>query len=323
MNIPSQFIKERAARNERNAYLNYSACSSAFGLTDRRNSQEMDAGTVNQIISDIEDKILNNVNLGFDPDVLAVLSDPDADESEIELLKSKVGDEILGRLFSIANSAYYGHLKRGTVDTFYKVVSRLGMDFARVLIIFLSFAALSKDKEVRIICAKSFATSVIGGRMLAKEFGLRDDDARKVEIGGLLLEIGKIIIALYRSLYKDEYEQAQIGEDFISQYQSQLGMKFMEKFGLPEFLKDVISMTCLTLETELISLSGVVIVAYSIVDLSFRRFDNKLVLLSPMPDSEGTIVHTMGATIEEIFKAVGLGGYIEIKRPPAPKQKLS
>jgi hypothetical protein len=82
-------------------------------------------------------------------------------------------------------------------------------------------------------------------------------------------------------------------------------------------------MTCLTLETELISLSGVVIVAYSIVDLSFRRFDNKLVLLSPMPDSEGTIVHTMGATIEEIFKAVGLGGYIEIKRPPAPKQKLS
>ena len=302
MNILSQFIKERAARNERNAYLNYSAYSSAFGLTDRRNSQEMDAETVNQIISDIEDKILNNVNLGFDPDVLTVLSNPDADESEIELLV---------RLFSIANSAYYGHLKRGTVDTFYKVVSRLGMDFARVLIIFLSFAALSKDREVRIICAKSFATSVIGGRMLAKEFGLRDDDARKVEIGGLLLEIGKIIIALYRSLYKDEYEQAQIGEDF------------MEKFGLPEFLKDVISMTCLTLETELISLSGVVIVAYSIVDLSFRRFDNKLVLLSPMPDSEGTIVHTMGATIEEIFKAVGLGGYIEIKRPPAPRKKLS
>ena len=282
----------------------------------------MDAETVHQILLDIEDKILNNVNLGFDPDVLAVLSDPDANESEIELLKSKIGDEILARLFSIANSAYYGHLKRGTVDTFYKVVSRLGMDFARVLIIFLSFAALSKDKEVRIICAKSFATSMIGGKILAKEIGLRDDDARRVEIGGLLFEIGRIIIALYGSLYKDEYEQAQIGEDFISQHQSHLGMKFMEKFGLPEFLKDVISTTCLTLETELISLSGIVIAAYSIVDLSFRSFDNKLVLSSPMPDPEGMIVHTIGATIEETFKAVGLGGYIEIIRPPEPNQKL-
>jgi hypothetical protein len=234
-----------------------------------------------------------------------------------------MGDEILVRLFSIANSAYYGHLKRGTVDTFYKVVSRLGMDFARVLVIFLSFAALSKDKEVRIICAKSFATSIIGGRILAKEFGLRDDDARRVEIGGLLLEIGKIIIALYRSLYEDEYEQARIGEDFISQHQSHLGMKFTEKFGLPEFLKGVISANCLTLETELLSLSGIVIAAYSIVDLSFRRFDNRLVLSSPMPDAEGIIVHTIGATILETFKAVGLGGYIEIIRPPEPNQKSS
>ena len=100
-------------------------------------------------------------------------------------------------------------------------------------------------------------------------------------------------------------------------------MKFMEKFGLPEFLKDVISATCLTLEAELISLSGIVIAAYSIVDLSFRRFDNKLVLSSPMPDPEGMIVHTMGATIEDIFKAVGVGGYIEIRRPPVPNQKSS
>ena len=80
------------------------------------------------------------------------------------------------------------------------------MDFARVLIIFLASAALSKDKEVNIIFAKSFATSILGGRILAKEFGLRDNDAKKVELGGLLLEIGKIIIAIYiyRALYNDD-----------------------------------------------------------------------------------------------------------------------
>jgi HD-like signal output (HDOD) protein len=294
-----------------------------FGLTNRRHGQEMDAEKVNQIILDIEDKILNNVKLGFDPDVLAVLSNPDANESEIELLKSKIGDEILARIFGIANSIHFGHLRRGTVDTFYKVVSRLGMDFARVLIIFLSFAALSKDREVKNICAKNFATSIIGSRILAKDFGLRDSDIRRVEIGGLLFEIGRIIIALYRSLYKDDYEQAQIGEDFVTQYQSYFGTKIVEKFSLPDFVKDIISTKGLSLETEFISLSGIVIVACSIVELSFRRFNNKLVLFSPMPDPEGMIVHTTGAVIEETFKAVGLGGYIEIIRPPDINQKLS
>ena len=280
----------------------------------------MDTEKAQQILLDIEDKILNRVNLGFDPEVLDLLNNPDASERQIELLKAKIGDEILAKLFSIANSVYYGQLKRGPVDTFYKVVSRLGMDFTRVLIIFLAFAALSKDKEVKIIFAKSFATSLLGGRILAKEFGLRDNDAKKVELGGLLLEIGKIIIAIYRSLYNDDYEQAEIEEDFISQYHSLLGLKIVDKFKLPEFLKDMISTECLTLETELISLSGIVIVAYSIVDSSFRRFGNKLVIASPMPDPNGTVVHTIGAVVDETFKAVGLSGYIEIIRQSLPNR---
>jgi hypothetical protein len=283
----------------------------------------MDNEKAHQILSDIEDKLLNAVNLGFDHEVLAVLGDSDASEKEIELLKGKIGDDILFRLFNIANSVYYGQLRRGPVDTFYKVVSRLGMDFARVLIIFLAFASLSKDKDVRIIFARSFATSILGGKVLAKEFGLRDGDARKVELGGLLLEIGKIIIALYRSLYKDAYEESEIGEEFISQYHSCLGMKIIEKYELPEFLKEMISTDCITLETELMSLSGIVMLAYSIVDLSFRRFGNKFVIASPMPDPDGMVVHTTGEVIEETFKAVGLAGYIEVKRHVLPNQKLS
>jgi hypothetical protein len=283
----------------------------------------MDNEKAHQILSDIEDKLLNSVNLGFDHEVLAVLGDSDASEKEIELLKGKIGDDILFRLFNIANSVYYGQLRRGPVDTFYKVVSRLGMDFARVLIIFLAFASLSKDKDVRIIFARSFATSILGGKVLAKEFGLRDGDARKVELGGLLLEIGKIIIALYRSLYKDAYEESEIGEEFISQHHYCLGMKIIEKYELPEFLKEMISTDCITLETELMSLSGIVMLAYSIVDLSFRRFGNKFVIASPMPDPDGMVVHTTGEVIEETFKAVGLAGYIEVKRHVLPNQKLS
>lgn len=50
---------------------------------------------------------------------------------------------------------------------------------------------------------------------MAKEFGLRDNDAMKVELADLLLEIGKIIFAVYRSLYNDDYEKADIGVNFI------------------------------------------------------------------------------------------------------------
>jgi HD-like signal output (HDOD) protein len=272
------------------------------------------------ILADIEDKVFDKVKLGFDPEVLDVLDNPDASDKEIELLKSRIGDDIMVRLFSVANSVYYGQLRRGSVDTFYKVVSRLGMDFTRVLIIFLAFAAPSKDKEVKLIFAKSFATSILGGKILSKEFGLRDNDAKKVELGGLLLEIGKIIIALYKSLYNEDYEKAEIGEDFISAYHSYLGMKIIEKFKLPEFLKEMISMQYLTLEKELISLSGIVMVAYSIIDLSFRRFGNRLVIASPMPDLDGTVMHTIGEVIYDTFKAVGLGGYIEIIRQPLPNR---
>ncbi|MCX5855008.1 MAG: HDOD domain-containing protein [Deltaproteobacteria bacterium] len=273
-----------------------------------------------RILAEIEDKILNGVNLGFDPEVLDVLNNFDASEREIEILKAKIGEEILARLFSIANSVYYGQLKRGSVDTFYKVVSRLGMDFTRVLIIFLAIAGLSRDKEVKIIFARSFATSILGGRILAQEFGLKVNDTKKVELGGLLLEIGRIIIAIYRSLYNEDYEQAEIGEEFIAAYHSLLGVKIIEKFKLPEYLKDIISMECLTLDAELMALSGIVMAAYGIVDLSFRKFGNKLVIASPMPDPDGMVIHTTGAVIEDTFKAVGLANYIKIIRRPLPHQ---
>jgi CRISPR/Cas system-associated endonuclease Cas3-HD len=290
-------------------------------LLDEEGQITMDADKATLILSDIEDKIFNKINFGFDPEVLDVLNNHDASEREIELLKAKIGDDLLARLFGVANSAYYGQLKRGSVDTFYKVVSRLGMDFARVLIIFLAFAAVSKNKEIKTIFAKSFATSIVGGKLLAKEFGLRDNDAKKVELAGLLLEIGKIIIALYKSLHKDAYEEAEIGEEFISQYQSCLGVKIIKKYELPEFLKDMISTNCLTLEKGLLSLSGIVMLAFSIVDLSFRRFGNRLVIASPMPDPDGMVVHTTGAVIEETFKAVGLAEYIEVIRQTVPDHK--
>jgi HD-like signal output (HDOD) protein len=276
----------------------------------------MEEEKANAVISQIAEKIFDEVHLGFDPEVLEVLNDLDSTEHDIEILKGKIGEDILGRLFSIANSVYFGQLKRGQVETFYDVVTRLGMDFTRLIIIFIAMAHLSSNERVKMIYARSFATSILAGKLLANECGLTYGDAKKVEIGGLLLEIGKIIMAVYQSLCPDDYEQAGIDDDFVSAYHSLLGVKFIEHYNFSENLKEMVSTKCLSLGPKLMTLPGIVVAAHHIVDSSFRRFHNKLVIASPMPDREGNVVYTTGWAIEGMFRAVGLSRHIEIEITP-------
>lgn len=272
----------------------------------------MEEQRAQSIVSDITEKIFDEVNLGFDPEVLDVLSNLDSSEQQIELLKAKIGEDILARLFGIANSVYFGQLKRGRVDAFYEVVTRLGMDFTKLIILFMSMTALSKDEEVNVIFARSFATSILASKLFANECGLTYEDTKIVEMGGLLLEIGKIVIAVYRSLYHEDYEQAGIDDGFIRAYHSMLGIKFIERYNFSEKLKDIISAKCLTLGQKLMTLSGIVTTAYAVVDYSFRTNHNKLVIASPLPDQEGNVAYTTGWAIEGMFKAVGLSKHIEL-----------
>lgn len=271
----------------------------------------MDDDKAHDIVSAIADKIFNEVKFGFNPEVLDVLSNLDSTEKEIEVLKGKIDNDILARLFSIANSVYFGQMKRGKVETFYEVVTRLGMDFTRLIIIFIAKTSLSQDESVKSLYAKSFATSVLAGKLLACECSLTYDDAKKVEMGGLLFEIGRIIFSVYRALYPEEYEHADINERFIDEYQPYLGSKFVEHYKFSDYLKDIVSTKYLTLGPKLITLAGIVLMANSMADYSFTRF-GKLVLVSPLPDREGNLVYTTGWAIEGMFKAVGLSKYIQI-----------
>ncbi|MBN1380640.1 MAG: HDOD domain-containing protein [Deltaproteobacteria bacterium] len=273
------------------------------------------------ILSDIAEKIFNEVSLGFDPEVFDVLDNLDSTEQQIEFLKVKIGEDILARLFGIANSVYFGQLKRGKVDTFYEVITRLGMDLTKLIIIFMSMAALSKDEEVKIIFARSFATSILASKLIANECGLTYEDTKKVEIGGLLLEIGKIMIVVYRSLYPDDYKQAGIDESFVTEHHTTLGLMFIEKYNFSENLKDIISAKYLTLGQKLVKLSSIVLIAHTLVDHSFRNFHNKLIIASPLPDPDGNITYTTGWAIESMFKAVGLSKHIKLLNPSQTNQK--
>ena len=266
------------------------------------------------VLKKIEDRMISRVNLGFDLEVLSVLDNADASSNQIEALKGRLSSEILLRLLSIASSVYYGSLKRGAVNSFYEAVSRLGMDQTKAFIIILAQQALARgDREIEKVFARTFATAVLG-KLLSKEFALREDAARKVELGGLLLEIGRIMILLYRKLYLKEegVAEADVTDAFIDEVHPQLGVAVVEKFFLPPYLKEILLAESLVFETRRFALAGVVRLAHDAVTTSFRRFNNKLVLAVPPPSREEGF--SIAEMVTEHFRAVGLQQYLQIVR---------
>ena len=270
------------------------------------------------ILQVIEDEVLTGLNLGFDPQVLQILDDADAEEKEIELLKTRISEEVLMRLFNIANSVYYGHLRKGKVDNFYQVVSRLGMSYTKTLIVILAPFALLRSADAEIVYARCFATAMVGGNILAREFGLREDDAKKVELGGLFSEIGKIIVMLHQEHHADSWKELNPPDDFMEKYHPWFAEKMVERFNLPEYLKDMICCRHIKLGIDLLTLPGITHLAWSSVDASFRSA-GKFVIDSPMPDPEGQVITTQGAIISDQFRAIGLEKYLKIIKRDLPQ----
>jgi len=94
------------------------------------------------ILKDIEEKVLETIHLGFDLKCLEILDDEEASSDQIELVKEKLNQELLIRLFGRANSVYYGQLRKREISTFLAVVLRLGMAYTRTFIIASSLFSL-------------------------------------------------------------------------------------------------------------------------------------------------------------------------------------
>jgi len=260
----------------------------------------------------IEDKMLDADTLGFSPDVLAVLDNVEASNQDIEMLKFRIGQEILMKIFNIANSAYYGTLKKGAIHTFYEIVTRLGMSHTKVLIIILSQQSLAHDDEkVETVFARSFAASVVG-KLLAQQMGVREDAAKRVELGGLFSEIGKMIMIIYKKLHAPDDDR--IDDVFIEKYSPYLTERIIDVFALPDYLKTMVFQEGLGVEAGHITLSGIASLATSFVRESFKKHRNRL-LVEPLalpPDYDPLM--SLEQIIREQFNAVGLGKYILVAK---------
>jgi len=271
----------------------------------------MDKDEIISLLDIIEEKMIDQETLGFSPEVLEILDNVEASNEEIELLKTRIGNEILMRIFNIANSAYYGTLRKGNIHTFYEVVTRLGMNHTKVLIIILALQILAAgDKDIEAVFARSYASAVLG-KILAHQFGIREDHAKRVELGGLFSEIGEIIILLYKKLHAADDER--IDEDFIRKYHPYLAERMVEKFALPDYLRYMVFLEGLVVEESYITISGITRIAINFVAASFDKFHNHLVVeaLSARV-SERDEKMALETIIESQFNAVGLGRYLRI-----------
>ena len=97
-------------------------------------------------LTDIYEKVIGTLTLGFDPSVLVVLDNEDAHQTEIERIKFILRENIVARLMARANSVVmFGKIKSGDASSFTKVVLRMGMKTAKIYILALAhFSARSR-----------------------------------------------------------------------------------------------------------------------------------------------------------------------------------
>jgi len=274
----------------------------------------MDDRQSDSILRDIADKLAARHRTFIDPEVIAVLDNPEASCNDIECLKSRLAPETVGRLYSMANAAYSGKLRSGALTNFSDVVVRLGVEHTKLFILFFSISYASTDRETALLVARSFARYAMAGIIFAKEFRLNDRERKEVELGALFYEVGKMLFMSFRYNSPKLYSDYAIDEPFIDTYHRRLGILFCDKLGLPAYLKEVMETPFFALDAELISISGIVMLSHFLVEAIFASSGNRFALQSPMPDDQGVLNYSTGAVIRDLFESVGLSRFMVIHR---------
>jgi len=267
-------------------------------------------------------EMLDKVNFGFNPQALEILDNPDSSAKEMEPIKDMIDREIFARLYKIAGSVYYGQLRRGLSKEkhhgFYDVVMALGIRQTKIMIILLALLSLSKEKKALLAFAKSVATGILA-RIIATQMGRKQEVISRVEISGLLIEVGKVIAYLF-----EQHEGCELSEEFIAENHFSLLYLLMKKFNLPDFLIETVqdvSGSKVFFGSDNFSSAGMVGLAYATVKESFYGHE-KLILVSPMPDGQ-ILTFSLGVLFQDLFQIIGLGEYLAIERILTEPQKIA
>ena len=266
-------------------------------------------------IETIELAMIKTSVFGFDPAILSILDNVEVSQQEIENFKSRLGPNVCAFLFGIANSAYHGGLKMGSVQHFYDAVNRLGMQYTKALIVQFALHSMAKEcQKTEVIFAKNFASSLVG-KIMAHGMGFTEEEARKVELACLLSGIGVLMMTLYRN--HSSTGDLVLSDEFIEHYHIYLTDRMLQRFQLPDYIREMLMFNGFSLDRMDISLQSVVPLAIAAVDWSFRTMNNKLVIRSQYTSMEDRLTPSLAGIIEEKFAAAGLKQYLIVITTPA------
>ncbi|MBI4292869.1 MAG: HDOD domain-containing protein [Betaproteobacteria bacterium] len=257
-----------------------------------------------ELLAAIEEYLAGEGNFGIDPQVLAILDDLEASKSEIASIENLIDEMIAIRLRKLAGAVFRGMTGHGKPKTFNDVIASLGTQPAKNFIIAIALFSRLGTEHVKLETG-SCAVSLFA-KMIAEQMGFDRSAVEKAALGGLFLNLGKIVIAMYQSAAKID-----IDAGFAERHQRYLASKIIAQFNLPEFLEEMIREDTLVLQRRSFSVTGIVFLAQALVD---RIIDEAGVIRikSPMPEGKDNLEVSLGSMFFEYFIQIGLGRFVKI-----------
>ena len=259
----------------------------------------------------IFEETIGKVSLGFDPDVLKILDDPESTEKEREEIKKKISQEIC------RTSHTAGKLGLSRENQYWKdsLICHgdftAGNDLRKNFYHRLRPFGLSQGGASENPVGKKFFS-----RCCRKAPGRKDELAERIcSTSGDLLPFLRRSAKSSSSLYENMQDET-FTDGFYRTIPLLMALKIAEKFELPEYIGKSISSvfgdTSLNYTHDSLSTEGAVMMAYSTVNHIFAR-ERCLVVRSPMPAATDIFAKTPGKAIYSYLSSLALSsGYLRI-----------
>ncbi|MBI5847315.1 MAG: HDOD domain-containing protein [Nitrospirae bacterium] len=275
------------------------------------------AVTTELILQEVEAE-LDAMHLGFRLSVedQAILDEPHlASKYRILELEDKLPVDLKNELFRIASSPLYSKAGMQKVSDFWEVSAVLGLENIKAYIFSSAlFGIATSNQDVTDLKNKALATAGLSMAIMHNVLGFGGNTASKVQLCALVSEFGKIPLFIYRQNHISDKTISEImTDDFINIHHGKFGLSMVEKFNLPDFLKDLFDKKSLIFfeGPHEFSITTIVRMVKLLVRDSFKHH-GKLVLTSVVDDQYGIISGSVGTEIQGFFDSLGIGNLIEV-----------
>lgn len=269
------------------------------------------------ILQEVE-KQLDDMHLGFvlSADDQAILDEPQrASKYRILALEDKLRTDIRNELFRIANSPLYAKSGGEHATDFWEVATVLGLENMKAYIFSSAlFGMAETNSDILALRNRCLATAGLSMAVMHNVLGYDSNTTPKVQLCALVSEFGKIPLYLYRQKHSNDTSITEImTEDFINIHHGKFGLLMVEKYNLPNYLKDLFNKNTLIFfeGPHEFALTTIVRMVKLVVRESFKHY-GKLILTSVVDDQLGIVSGSVGTEIQKFFDGLGIGQLLEI-----------